>query len=77
MKFEKIITWIVVVGLSISIGQFLVFILLDALGVIDMGNGLGPGLLMYFGVAITLLLILISFIVNFIFSAIKKTQSKF
>jgi hypothetical protein len=41
-----------VVIISIAIAQFLVFVALDAAGVIDIGNGLGCGLVMWFGAGI-------------------------
>jgi hypothetical protein len=42
-----------------GIGQFLVFMSLDALGVIEVGNALGPGLLLWFSVNLGMLFLLI------------------
>lgn len=45
-----------------GIGQFLVFMSLDELGVIEVGNALGPGLLMWFSVNLGMMFLLIGVI---------------
>lgn len=43
--------------IAFGFGQFLLFMGLDALGVVEVGNALGHGLLLWFAVALGLLLL--------------------
>jgi hypothetical protein len=45
-------------------GQFFLFFVLDRLGVVEIGNGLGHGLLLYLSVAIGALVLLLALMVR-------------
>ena len=72
MKFEKVTKKIGLIVILISVGQLIILGVLDASGIIDIGTGLGSGLLMFFGVAIAIVVITI----GLIFGAIRKRKLK-
>jgi hypothetical protein len=72
MKFEKVTEKIGLIVILISVGQLLILGVLDALGIIDIGTGLGSGLLMFFGVAISIVVITI----GLLYGVIRKRKLK-
>ena len=56
-----------IAGLSVTalaFAQFLVFMALDSAGIVSVGNGLGIGLLLWFGVAVGAILTVVGVVVG-------------